>query len=161
METYLFTWNPKKWDWKNLPHELENVRNGKLCKERWSCAHSNLIRTGDRAFLMRLGESPKGIMASGIVTSEISTEEHYDPVDAKMGKECNYVDIDWSVLLEPVYGKLLTLKELLQFPFPSMHWTPMASGTTIPEDVAEFLERAWVEHLELLNVKPIGRAPHA
>jgi 5-methylcytosine-specific restriction enzyme A len=109
---------------------------------------------------MRLGESPKGIMASGIVTSGVFTEKHFDPVEANKGKTCNYVDIDWSVLLEPLFGKLLTLKELLQPPFPSMNWTPQSSGNTIPEDVAEVLERAWIQHLEVLNVKPIERAPY-
>jgi hypothetical protein len=155
MNTYLFTWNPNKWEWKKLPEELGNFKNGKICHDRWSCAHSQLIRTGDRAFLMRLGVSPKGIMASGKVTSDVFTEKHYNPVLAKKGGKCNFVYIDWSVLLEPVFGKLLTLKELQELPFPHMNWTPMSSGNTIPEEVATVLERVWEEHLKVLDIRPI------
>jgi 5-methylcytosine-specific restriction protein A len=155
MNAYLFTWNPEQWRWKKLSEELEKVKNGLVCQERWSCSHSKLIRKGDRAFLMRLGVSPKGIMASGVATSNWFEAPHFDPVEAKKGKTCNYVPIDWSVLLEPVFGRLLTLKELQKPPFPKMNWTPEASGNTIPEDVAEVLERAWREHLGVLNIKPI------
>lgn len=154
MNSYLFTWNPDKWQWKTLPEELERVRKGGICKERWSCAHSTKPTTGDRAFLIRLGVSPKGIMASGRVTSQYFTEPHYNPVLAKQGKTCNYVHIEWNVLLKPVFGRLLTLKELLTLPFPDMKWTPESSGNEIPAKVAQVLEEMWMQHLRALNINP-------
>ena len=42
---------------------------GKL-EEDWSVASHKTIKPGDRAFVVRVGVEPKGIFASGIISSE-------------------------------------------------------------------------------------------
>ena len=65
MNTYLFTWNPHKWPWANFNLDIENFyKSGSIIQE-WSCASYKQIKPGDRAYLVRLGVEPKGIMGSG------------------------------------------------------------------------------------------------
>ncbi len=72
---YLFTWNPTRWDWNYLQSIAEVKENG-YCTGRWSCGVTKKIKTGDRAFLIKLGEEPRGIVASGWVTSDIYEDKH-------------------------------------------------------------------------------------
>ena len=69
MATYLFAWNPKRWVWGNLERELETVRRTGSLTDRWSCGNSKTIRPGSRFFLIRLGDSQRGIVGSGRVLS--------------------------------------------------------------------------------------------
>lgn len=57
---YLFIWNPKRWLWKNLEENIEEINSTGRCKERWSCGNTKSIRRNDRIFLMRVLKSPKG-----------------------------------------------------------------------------------------------------
>ena len=68
MKTYLLTWNPNKWDWDNLEDEISNHKEKGYSDSRWSCRNKS-IKKGDRVFLIRLGEEPKGIIASGFSES--------------------------------------------------------------------------------------------
>jgi 5-methylcytosine-specific restriction enzyme A len=70
METFLLTWNPKKWPWDDLDADYEQVRKCGFLDERWTCGRSKRLRADDRVFLLRQGEEPRGILASGFVTSD-------------------------------------------------------------------------------------------
>ena len=67
MKTYLFSWNPKKWTWETLESDIENIEKTGRSSLQWSVVSHKKIKQGDRAFLMRLGENPKGIIASGFI----------------------------------------------------------------------------------------------
>jgi len=78
MNTFLFTWNPKKWAWKTLDADVARYKAKKYFDDRWSCGVTKRIMPGDRAFLMKLGnEQPIGIMASGSVLTEPVEGDHY------------------------------------------------------------------------------------
>ena len=36
--TYLFTWNPKKFEWPSLQHDIAFLRKGKKISEEWTCS---------------------------------------------------------------------------------------------------------------------------
>jgi 5-methylcytosine-specific restriction protein A len=87
MNTYLFTWNPKQWTWEDLALRANDSASGKIVAERWSChANAKRIKKGDRAFLIRLGEEPKGIIASGWTTSDPQLGLHWNKEKAALGK---------------------------------------------------------------------------
>ena len=65
MKTFLFAWNPKKWDWTTLEQSIEEIKKTGKITDKWSVVSHKKIKPGDRVFLMRLGKEPKGIMASG------------------------------------------------------------------------------------------------
>ena len=93
MNTILFTWNPKKWPWNDLPQAVSEANVEGKHVDTWSCGVTRNIKPGDRAFLMRLGVHPKGIMGSGIVTSEPRERAHWDPARAAKGDSGFYVKI--------------------------------------------------------------------
>lgn len=150
MATYLFTWNPDRWDWKTIREDTDTCRRLGFFDYRWSCGVTKKIAPGDRAFLIKLGPSiPKGIMASGFATSATFQDRHYS--DPK--REANYVDLRYDVLLQPFEEELLS-REILAKELPDVNWSPQASGITIPPDDAARLEKLWNDHLIRIGLSP-------
>jgi 5-methylcytosine-specific restriction protein A len=148
MKTYLFTWNPKQWEWKDLALRANENASGKIISERWSChANSKRIEKGDRAFLIRLGEEPKGIIASGWTTSAPKLGLHWKQEKAAKGEETFFADCEWERLLNPFIDAPLSLAQLQSGKLATMHWTPQSSGVLIPAEIAEELEHIWAEHI--------------
>jgi len=158
MATYLFTWNPKKWEWSTLNSNIEEYRKKGFFDRRWSCGSTKKIIKGDRAFLVKLGrDKPKGIMASGFSLSKVFKGKHYtDPQRTAL-----YVDIRYDVLMHPEKEKLLEIEYLNKI-IPGVRWAPQASGMTLHPDHAEKLEEIWREHLlssDLFPVTPAEEVP--
>ena len=146
MTTYLFAWNPTRWDWTYLRDSIAEVRENGYCSERWSCGVTKKIRTGDRAFLVKLGDEPRGIVASGWVTSDVYEDGHWDKDKEAKGETALYVDVDWDTLLDPEV-EIFPRVWLDSGAYSKMHWEPQASGVRIPDDVAGQLEKDWASFL--------------
>lgn len=146
MTTYLFTWNPSRWDWYYLQDSIAEVKKNGYCSERWSCGVTRRIQPGDRAFLIKLGEKPRGILASGWVTRKVYEDKHWDREKSNKGQLALYVDVDWDTLLDPsveIFPRELFNNRI----YSKMHWDAQASGVKIPDDVAEQLEKDWAKFL--------------
>ena len=158
MSTYLFTWNPERWNWSYLQESIKQVKENGYCHERWSSGVTKKIIPGDRAFLMKLGNTKRGIFASGWITSKVFEDLHWDNDKHKRGELALYVDIDWDTLLDPE-GEIFSRELLDAGIYSKMHWEPQASGTTIPDDVADQLERDWasfVGHPSIIKNPPLA-----
>lgn len=143
MPTFLLTWNPKKWNWKSLEKDIETVRAKGKKRDTWSVGITKRITEGDRVFLMKLGEPPRGMIASGWVQSETFSDKHWDIEARKQGKDALYVSVVFDTILEP--NHVLRLDHL-KYSIPrKMHWTPQSSGILIPTIVADELEKVWAE----------------
>lgn len=81
--TFLFTWNPLKWNWTDLQKSIDYLENVGYVVRRWSCGNSKNIKKGDRIFLVRLGEKPRGIMGSGYAKSSYYIAPHWDRTEGK------------------------------------------------------------------------------
>ena len=140
MSTYLLTWNPNRWHWENLPEMVDAVAKEGSALIRWSCGNTKKIEAADRAFLLRQGVEPRGIIASGTVVAPPYEAPHWDP---DISGPALYVDVKLDALLDPEAQDILW-REVLDEPHLSgMHWDTQSSGTTIPEAVADALEREW------------------
>ena len=64
MKTYLFAWNPKRWKWTDLPQAVAKAKEEGGYLSQLTCKSYKSVKEGDRAFLIRLGVPPKGIMPS-------------------------------------------------------------------------------------------------
>jgi hypothetical protein len=155
MKTYLFTWNPEKWSWKDLALRANESAAGKIVFEPWSCsANYTKIKQGDRAFLVKLGrKKPNGIIASGWVKTNPKSDLHWNPEKAALGEETYFADCEWERLLNPEIDEPLLLTELKKGKLASMHWTPQSSGVRIPDEMIDELEAKWATH--------VGRTPLA
>ncbi len=149
MATYLLTWNKVLTPWKRLQKDIQEIEKYGYLSDSWSCGVTKKIVQGDRVFLIKLGkEPPRGIMASGVVTSEkVSPGPHWNPAARKKGKSALYIDVDFDTILDPHKG-IFPRERLNSGIYSRMNWEPRASGRTIPEDIAEQLERDWAHFLD-------------
>lgn len=141
MNTFLFAWNPNRWDWVDLEESVDHLETVGYVERRWSCGNSKSIKKGDRVFLIRLGEEPRGIMGSGYAKSSYYVAPHWDRSE---GKTSNYIDIEFDILINPK-NNILFDKESLESIDPNkvQQWFPQQSGIAIKKDVVEALESNW------------------
>ncbi|CAA9505370.1 MAG: ADP-ribosylglycohydrolase family protein [uncultured Rubrobacteraceae bacterium] len=140
MSTYLLTWNPNRWQWEDLREMADVVAEVGSVTISWSCGNTKKIEEGDRAFLLRQGVEPRGIIAPGTVVTLPYEAPHWDP---DISEPALYVDVRLDALLDPEAQDILW-REVLDEPHLSgMHWNAQSSGTTIPEPVADAPEREW------------------
>lgn len=151
MNTILFTWNPSKWQWDDLPQAVYEANAEGRYFDKWSCGVTRNIRPGNRAFLMRLGIPPKGIMGSGIVVSEPFEDTHWNPERAQKGDTVYRVEILFDVLSDlPIITEATLNSGILA----QHNWFPQASGTHIPAKVAEELENLWSKTTQTVFTPP-------
>lgn len=149
MKTFLFAWNPKKWNWTTLEQSIDQIEQTGRATEKWSVISHKKIQPGDRAFLMRLGEEPKGIMAAGFVATPPFLSKHWSGED----KLVNRVMIDFEVILNPEKEPLLSLDILNQGNLAKVNWTPQSSGIEINPESTDELEAVWFDFLTTQEIR--------
>ncbi len=155
MQTFLLTWNPTRWSWDELDVDYERAQQQGFLDSRWSCGRSKRLRAGDRVFLLRQGAEPRGIVASGFVTSDEPFEdEHF----TDEGRLALYVLARFDMLLHPSREPILPRSRLASGALAEVHWDSQASGITIPPDAAAELEDLWRAFLTERGYSPITLA---
>ncbi|MFN7258445.1 MAG: HNH endonuclease [Cyclobacteriaceae bacterium] len=149
MKTYLFAWNPKKWDWTHLEETIDQLEQTGRVSERWSCRSHKSIRPGDRAFLVKLGTNPKGIIGAGFVLTEPFLAKHWSGEDKLVPR----VMLDFEVLLNPDKDPILTLDILKQGKLNKQNWTPQSSGISVRDEVTDELEAVWFDFLTTQKIR--------
>jgi len=140
MKAYLFGWNPIKFKWEDLDDDIAKLNAGEKLEEDWSCASHKTIQHGDRAYIVRVGQEPKGIFASGIISSEPF-------LASRKGRIYHRVAITLDVLLNPDKQPILTLDILKTGNLAAQTWTPQASGISIRPELVDELEGVWQDFL--------------
>ena len=109
MNAYLYTWNPKRWDWADRHDAVNRITNGEPYDVYWSCGNTKRIQIGDVFFLMMLGhnnkatKTEKGIVGCGYIASAPFPKPHWDKQKAEEGKTALRTDLLFSVLSsEPI-----------------------------------------------------------
>ena len=152
--TWLFAWNPKNWKWDSFSDDSAATHSGGKVIERWNCS-SKKIHTGDKAYLVRIGEDPKGIIAAGTIVTEPYTDKHWDIKRAEAGETCTYVDIEFTRIQNPLNNDpYLTLEELGKISDGKQVWTPQTSGIEIKRHIAEKLNQLWKGKIVLTEPLP-------
>jgi len=78
MPTYLMTWNPDRWAWEEIGDAAEATAAGEGYQSRWSSGNTKTIKRGERVFLLRQGQEPKGIVGTGWTTSDSYEADHWN-----------------------------------------------------------------------------------
>ena len=149
MNTYLFAWKSEKWPWTNLEESIEELEKTSRVSQMWSCASHKSIQPGDRAFLIKLGKKPTGIVAAGFVATPPFLATHWDGSDKMVPR----VMIDFEVLLNPNKDSILPIDILRQGKLSEQHWTPQASGISIKSEVVDELEAVWFNFVTTQKIR--------
>ena len=140
VETYLFAWNPKLWDWPELARDRRRLARRSVLDTQWSCGRTRHLEPGSRAFLIRLGVEPRGIFGCGTVMTAPVERLHWRKDKAAQGARTGYVMLRLDALYEV---PPILLAELAQPPFAGYRWTVRQSGTRVPAPLADALDRLW------------------
>ena len=145
MNYWLLTRNPKRWGWNerlggylDLMNRIQQV--GKVF-ERWSTGVNVSIKEGDRVFLIRLGEDPRGIVASGYAATNVFKSPHWEDHRAEKGDLSKHIYVEFDKILD-IKDSPLPMS-ILKVISPSFKWSSQASGISIPEEIALKLEEIW------------------
>lgn len=141
MKSYLFGWNPLKFDWADIAEDIKQLKSTGAYEDNWSVVSHKTIKPGDRAYVVRVGVEPKGIFASGIISSE-------PYVAFRKGRHYYRVNIQLDTLLNPDIERILTLDILKTGNLAAQTWTPQASGISIRPELVDELEGVWQDFLE-------------
>jgi 5-methylcytosine-specific restriction protein A len=118
---------------------------GEVVSARWAVGgRVRGIASGDQFYLLKQGEKPRGILASGVVMSSPHGDHHWDGT----GAQTTYVDVDYDHVLDP---DDVLATEVLQLELPATHWRPQRSETAVRREEEPVLDRLWLEHLESLG----------
>jgi 5-methylcytosine-specific restriction enzyme A len=151
MKTFLFTWNPENWNWDEQEKQIKKLSKTGSISQQWKIGNLS-AKPGDRAFLIRLGKKPKGIIGSGYITSPPFKDIHWK----EDGKFAYYVNIDFEVLLNPEKGDdILNLEILEKGKLSTQEWTPNQSGILIKPEVTHKLEMVWFDFLSTKKFRVI------
>ena len=139
------SWNPDNWDWYGWDEAAGATEAGGIFRGRWSTgSRKGGVEPGDRVFLLKQGDEPRGIVGSGTCSSRIFQDEHWD--DERAGEDANYVLIEWDTIVTE--DSLLPHVEVLARIPAGGVWRPQGSGTLLAANVAADLEALWAEHLQ-------------
>jgi hypothetical protein len=140
MKAFLFGWNPIKFKWENIDGDIIKLKATGQLVDNWSVASHKTIQPGDRAYVVRLGLEPKGIFASGFISSE-------PYVAFRKGRHYYRIDISFDVLLNPDKEPILTFDILKTGNLAEQTWAPQASGISIRPQLVDELEGVWQDFL--------------
>ena len=142
--TYLMTWNPQNWGWPDFEEDCQRTAAGKRKVRSWSC-HSKQPVVGDRAFLLRTGIEPRGIIAIENIVRESYEDPHWDPAKAGAGESQSYVDVEFTRIRDPATEQFITKSDLSEIKVGNQDWAPQRSGIEIKRKAAGILEKRWSE----------------
>ncbi|MCP4686715.1 MAG: EVE domain-containing protein [Desulfobacterales bacterium] len=157
---WLFLWNPEYWEWESLAADRAATREGKTVTHRWSCSNRSAA-VGDKAYLKRVGASPKGIVAVGNIVTAPYEARHYDEDEAANGKTRWVVDIAFSRVQDPLKkDPFLTSGDLGDITVDQQSWSPQSSGIKIKPKSAGILKKEWKRIVEsVADPSPAPIAP--
>jgi 5-methylcytosine-specific restriction protein A len=140
MATYLFAWNPVYWDWPELADEIRRLKRRGQVDIGWASGRTRAIEPGSRAFMVRLGVPPKGIIGSGFTLTAPMPGRHW--IDSKV--RAGVPALHLKLRLETLYATpIVTFDDLARPPYSRFRWGVRASGTRVPSTLAEALEDLW------------------
>lgn len=145
MKSYLFFWVPTYY--RRFVRDYAKWLKGELGPMSWSSGSFRSIPEGSRVFVMRLGDEPKGIVASGWTASG-----WYERKNAE-GKRENANDLTFDAFGHPDHP-LLSLAALLQINKQKAGlW--LSQGTVAVSDaLTEKLEARWAKAVARTGLTP-------
>lgn len=144
MSTYLLTWKPPNWLWKDLDENVARSAKNEIVERGWSCGKRQNIKVGDRVFLLRQGRELPGLIGSGWVSEGAYLGKHWDATRRRKGHKAWFVGVDWDVLL--ALENRLPREVLLNGLLDKNLVNAQGGGVLIDPNTAFLLEKRWAQH---------------
>lgn len=80
-ETFIVLWNPDGWSWGvgTRARNQQEIREMGVLMDQWSLGgRRGGVREGDRFFLLKVGELPRGIIAAGRALGPAFEQTHWE-----------------------------------------------------------------------------------
>lgn len=138
---WLLSWNPENWPWESLASDRDATARGEPVVMPWRCSSSK-PKEGDRAFLVRAGQPPRGIVAAGTIAKAPFEAPHYDPARADAGEVSSFVEVQFSAVRDATRDPIVP-RETLVARHPDQEWSPQGSGILIESTAAQTLASLW------------------
>jgi hypothetical protein len=133
---YLFTWKPGHWPYSELQRLVASFETGGPAIEPWRCQAHRKIHVGDKAYMVKLGDAPRGIFGVGTVTGA-----PYRNPEASGGENPWLVPITFDLLVDPTKSLLMPESNLMMLDTPKHRWHPQGSGVTLEAGAARAIDR--------------------
>lgn len=143
MAVYLLSWDPTRWDWRNIKEQSDQVQRGAPVVRQWSCGSNRRIFNGDVVFFVRQGREPRGLFARAEVTRGSYEAMNVDVQDANRGRGTLIVEVRFTGLENAVEKVVIPRTALAGGTLGKFVWDIRESGVRIPDAVAAALETAW------------------
>ncbi|GEM_PF-2870502 len=148
-DAFVLLWNPDRYNLLGNG-EFEEISKGLDASSRFRMSWSTGGRTqgievGDRIYLRVTGTTWRGLVASGVATSEVYMDEPYE--GSGSARPTPYIDVDWEVFLRPEDALPI---ELLKDLAPDSVWTAPGGGRRLEPEL--YVEDIWAAHLEALEL---------
>lgn len=140
---WLLSWNPTRWTWTTYAQDRIATARGSTVQQSWSCRNSR-VSVGERVFLVRAGDEPRGIIARGTAVSAPYSAKHYDEARAAAGEAHDVIDVEFDDIRDPLQDAFLTVSDLGKVS-EEQRWSPQQSGIEIRAEAADALEAAWAK----------------
>jgi restriction endonuclease Mrr len=148
LSSYLLTWNQAHSPWPEMIAHISKLAAGQKAFNRWSTGNSKNVSVGDKFFLLKQGDEPRGVIGHGTVLTDVFQEPHWDHERAAKGDSANYVDVQFETLIDPNVIIPFSPADSTDDYLRKANWTPYASGMRINDEVATILLRYWLAHIE-------------
>ena len=158
MATYLFAWNPVYWDWPELASDIRRLNARGHVDVQWASGRTRAIEPGSRAFMVRLGVPPKGIIGSGVTLTAPEPGRHWVARKARAGVPALHLKLRFEMLHD---SPIVSFDDLAVPPFARFRWGIRASGTRVPSTLADALEDLWEKRVTALREMNAPRAKRA
>ncbi|MFE5339956.1 hypothetical protein ACFQ80_07025 [Isoptericola sp. NPDC056578] len=143
MSAIVLTWNPQRWALAEGERTGQQARteSGRLTLMEWSVGRRRSVPSGQRAFLLRQGAGPRGIVASGWTRGLLKGAVGEDASTDKT----RYVQVDWDFVVDE--GDPLPVA-LLAEATADVNWNRIRQrGVDIPDTAAAAVESLWSAHV--------------
>lgn len=151
MPAWLVAWNPRLYAWDDFAADLEMLAARGHIDFSWNLGQNRSVVPGDRFWLIRLGEHPKGIFGRGYALETPHRAPSWrNPASMQM-----YAPIRWIELLDARHQKIVLPQPFLKSHsvLRRMNWSPRGSGVRIPDEVNLVLEAKWRDFIAAQGLK--------
>jgi hypothetical protein len=138
--TYLFLWNPEKFDQATIEKTAKNIETSGPSIMNWGTGARRQLSSGERVFLLRQGVEPRGLVGSGRIEGEVKNIPHWDEEKRKQGKMSWIVPVRWDRLST---SPLIKREELIRETGEEKVWNAQAGGVKLTTELAAILEQLW------------------